>query len=135
MTHLLDTNACIHLLRTKGNPHVRARLAATRRSDVVLCSVSVGELYYGAERSADPPRERAKVGAFVAGFVRLPFDDPAAHRFASVRADLDARGLPIGPLDIMIAATALIHGLKLVTHNTRDFGRIPGLPLEDWEVP
>ncbi|HVK16067.1 MAG TPA: type II toxin-antitoxin system VapC family toxin [Fimbriiglobus sp.] len=135
MKYLLDTNTCIQILRTKGNPHVKTRIGSHPLTDLALCSVVVGELYYGARRASNPTSEIAKVDLFVARFTSFPFDDAAARVFADVRADLDARGLGIGPLDTMIAAIASAHGLILVTHNTKDFSRIPGLALEDWEVP
>jgi tRNA(fMet)-specific endonuclease VapC len=135
MKSLLDTNTCIQFLRTKGNPHVKSRIGSHPPTDLVLCSVVVGELYYGARRARNPPSEVVKVDTFVARFASLPFDDAAAREFAAVRADLDARGLGIGPLDTMIAAIASAHGLILVTHNNKDFARVPGLALEDWEVP
>jgi tRNA(fMet)-specific endonuclease VapC len=135
MKYLLDTNTCIQSLRTKGNPHVKARIGSHPPTDLALCSVVVGELYYGAERASNPATEIVKVDSFVARFASLPFDDAAGRVFARIRADLDARGLGIGPLDTMIAAIASAHGLILVTHNTSDFSRIPALALEDWEVP
>ena len=67
-------------------------------------------------------------------FVSLPFDDAAASVYAIIRAHLESAGTPIGPYDLQIAAIALANGLTLVTHNTREFSRVPGLLLEDWEV-
>jgi tRNA(fMet)-specific endonuclease VapC len=135
MTYLLDTNTCIEALRVKGNPHVKTRIGSRPPTDLAVCSVVVGELYYGAERSSNPAAESARVSTFIGPFASLPFDDAAARMFATVRADLDARGQGIGPLDTMIAAIALAHSLTIVTHNTRDFSRVPGLVLEDWEIP
>ena len=135
MKYLLDTNTCIQVLRAKGNPHVKTRIGSYPPTDLTLCSVVIGELYYGAERASHPTSEIAKVDSFVAQFTSLPFDDAAARAFAKVRADLDARGLGIGPLDTMIAAIASAHGLILVPHNFKDFSRVPGLALEDWELP
>ena len=60
---------------------------------------------------------------------------PAADRFASLRRHLDTLGTPIGPYDLQIAAIALVNGCTLITHNTREFSRVPGLLLEDWELP
>jgi tRNA(fMet)-specific endonuclease VapC len=122
-------------MRKKGNPLVPARLAAHPPADVVLCSVVVAELRYGAEQSANPPKGHAKVDAFVGRFISLSFDDAAARLFGEIRHALASVGLPIGPYDTMIAAIALAHDLTLVTHNTSEFSRITGLKLEDWEVP
>ncbi len=135
MIYLLDTNTCIHAIRTNGNPLVKARLIATPPSEIAICTVVLGELYYGAERSGNIAIERRKVDSFVTPYSNLPYDQAASSQFGIVRADLSLRGLSIGPLDTMIAAIALANGLKLVTHNTAQFSRITGLSLVDWEIP
>ncbi len=135
MKYLLDTNACVQCLRTKGNQLVKQRLSLHPATDVVVCSIVVGELCYGAAKSQNPAAEQSRVDAFLAPYQSLPFDDVAARRYAELRAQLEAQGLPIADLDLMIASIVLVHGLTLVTHNTADFSRIPGLLLEDWEIP
>jgi tRNA(fMet)-specific endonuclease VapC len=100
-----------------------------------MCSVVKAELFRGALRSVRPSVNRAKVDAFVQPYVSLPFDDAAADVCAIVRHQLEMQGIPIGPYDLQIAAIALVHNLILVTHNTAEFRRVPGLQLEDWEVP
>ncbi len=134
MKYLLDTNTCVHYLRYGAGSPVDARLAAATPGDVVLCSVVVAELLFGALRSRDVARNLADVRAFVAGFRSLDFDAQAAEAYAGVRADLAAKGTPIGPNDLLIAAIALANGLTLVTHNTAEFSRVVGLTLEDWQV-
>ena len=101
----------------------------------MVCSVLVGELRFGAERSANPPAEHAKVTTLLSQFVSLPFDDRAAEEYARIRAALATAGRMIDQADLMIAAIARRHGMTVVTHNTRDFGRVPGLRIEDWQVP
>ena len=76
----------------------------------------------------------AKLEAFWAPYTSLPFDDSCVHTYGRVRAQLEEAGAPIGPNDLMIAAIAVTHALTLVTHNTREFARIPGLSLTDWEA-
>lgn len=71
---------------------------------------------------------------FVARFVNLPFDPPAAKEYGRLRLALERAGTPIGPNDLMIASIALAHGLVLVTHNVPEFARVPGLRIEDWEA-
>lgn len=132
MIYLPDTNACIALLRRR-DANLMARWQATKSRDIVLCSVVVYELRHGAERSSDPAREHAKLDVFLAPFVSLPFDDPCARKCAEIRYDLERRGTIIGPHDLQIAAVSMHHTLTLVTHNTAEFSRIPGLKLEDWQ--
>src|SRR5205807_4018649 len=115
--------------------HVRARLVAKLPEDIRLCSVVLAESYYGCLRSAKPAENRADVDAFRLPYVSFPFDDPAAAIFAQIRHDLEQAGTPIGPYDLQIAAIALANGLKLVTNNTAEFSRVPGLVCEDWQLP
>ena len=80
----------------------------------------------------DPATTRAQVLAFTSPFKSLPFDDPAAEHYGQLRAHLASGGQLIGPYDLQIAAIALAHGLVVVTHNTKEFSRVPGLVIEDW---
>lgn len=134
MTYLLDTNACIRYLRDPAS-RVRRELAARPPADIRLCSVVLAELYPGALRSTHPVASRTAVDALVAPYISLPFDNTVADVRAQIRVHLERLGLLIGPHDLMIAAIALVHGLTLVTHSTKEFSRVPGLTLEDWEVP
>jgi len=130
MTHLLDTNACIRYLNGRA-VSVRNRLAAMSPGAVGVCSVVKAEMYAGAMKSVNPVWTRSEQQAFLVQFVSLPFDDAAASVDAVIRAHLESAGTPIGPYDLQIAAIALANGLTLVTHNTREFSRVPGLLLED----
>ena len=134
MKYLLDTNVCVNYMRGK-NPPVLRRFGSHPPADIKLCAVVVAELRYGAEASGNSPKEHAKVDAFAAPYISLPFDDVAARLFGEIRHVLMAAGKPIGPYDTMIAAIALVHDLTLVTHNTNEFSRVAGLKLEDWEIP
>lgn len=131
---LLDTNVCVQYLRGK-NHLVRQRLASCPSHEVRLCSVVLAELHVGVLRSARPAKNRAEVAQFIAPFVSLPFDDVAAEVCAGIRHTLESQSAPIGPYDLQIAAIALANGCALVTHNTAEFSRVPGLLLEDWELP
>jgi tRNA(fMet)-specific endonuclease VapC len=136
VTYLLDTNTCIGWLR-RNQPQVVARIQAQTLTDIVLCSVVVAELLFGVERS--DPAHRANTALRVEQlrqqFRSLPFDDAAAEQYGRIRADLTARGQTIGGNDMLIAAIALANGCTLVTHNTAEFNRVPGLAIEDWQVP
>ena len=85
-------------------------------------------------KSQDPPGTLLKQQAFVERFVSLPFDDAAALMYGRLRAELERAGTPIGANDLLIASIALANGLTLITHNTREFGRVPGLQIADWEA-
>jgi len=134
VTYLLDTNVCIRYLNGRA-PAVRDRLLDQPPTDVVVCSVVKAELFYGAGRSRDPARSLSVQHQFLRPFRSLPFDDRAAEIAGAVRARLADLGTPIGAYDLQIAAIALAHGCTLVTHNVREFRRVPDLALEDWEAP
>jgi tRNA(fMet)-specific endonuclease VapC len=131
---LLDTNACIRILNG-SSPSVAARLQGTNPSDVRLCSVVKAELLYGARKSVRVDENLRLLRRFFAPFVSLAFDDRCADEAGLIRLDLERSGRPIGPNDLLIAATARAHDLVLVTANTREFGRVPGLRVADWERP
>lgn len=132
MIYLLDTNTCIAYLNVRSNA-VKRRLGRTKDRDIMVCSVVKAELFAGARRSRDLKRTLDKQRQFLGRFRSLPFDDRAADVYGRLRADLERLGKPIGSNDLLIAAIALANDLTLVTHNTREFGRIDGLRIEDWE--
>jgi tRNA(fMet)-specific endonuclease VapC len=132
MNFLFDTNACIAYLNNHLSP-IRRKLEQLSPSQVFVCSVVKAELFYGAMKSQNPAQTLAKQEVFLNQFVSLPFDDEAAKIFGEIRAYLTRLGKPIGPYDLQIAAIALAHNVILVTHNTREFSRIPDLQIEDWE--
>ncbi|MBI3822512.1 MAG: type II toxin-antitoxin system VapC family toxin [Planctomycetes bacterium] len=134
MTYLLDTNVCVTYLRGK-DVALMQKIQSHKVGDIALCSVVLGELWFGAAKSNQPQTHQAEIMAFVQPYSSLPFDDAAAIEFGNLYAHLKALGQPIGPFDLMIAATALANKLVLVTHNTKEFSRVPGLTLEDWQTP
>ncbi len=133
MRYLLDTNVCVMYLNGRSNK-VRDRLISTPREDITVCSIVKSELFYGAMRSHYPVKTLAYQQRFLDQFVSLPFDDESALLFGQVRAKLAGKGTPIGICDLQIAIVALINDLILVTHNTREFERVDGLQIEDWEL-
>ena len=133
MRYLLDTNTCIRYLNRRSDA-IRLKLPTISARDIVVCSVVRAELAYGAAKSQTPAVSAAKQQAFLRPYATLPFDDAAAQEFGRIRSVLDAAGTPIGPYDMQIAAIALVHGLIVVTHNVREFSRVPGLQIEDWEA-
>ncbi len=134
MKWMLDTNTCIRYLDGRS-PRLKHRLDQTQPSDLLVCSVVKGEMYYGAAKSRNPQAARVKIDAFLSRFVSLPFDDAAAGQYGQIRADLARTGMLIGPNDLLIAAIALVNQVTLVSNNTGEFSRVSGLLLEDWEFP
>ncbi len=128
--YLLDTNICIALL--KGNQAAVTKLARQSPDDLAVCTVVQAELYYGARKSEQVSANLKRLEAFFAPLRSLSFDDLCAQAYGSIRAELERAGTPIGPNDLLIAATARAYDLTLVTNNTREFARIVGLRLEDW---
>lgn len=135
MIHLLDSNVCVNYLRYGQASPAAIRIVNAPADSVGLCSIVVAELLYGARRSSQVSQSLAQVRQFCAQFTSLPFDDAAAEECGKLRAHLAGLGTPIGPNDLMIASIALVHSLILVTHNTVEFSRVPGLRLEDWQTP
>ena len=130
--YLLDANACIRLLNGTS-PRLAERLQATPRSQVRLSSIVRAELLFGARRSSRVADNLRLLEAFFATLASLPFDDRCAEEYGLLRAELERAGTPIGPNDLLIAATARANGCTLVTHNVRGFSRVSGLLYEDWE--
>lgn len=124
---------CVEFLR-RSHPRLVRRLHDSDPATLRLSAVTRAELMFSALRSARPAEDLASLRQFLAAFVSLPFDDAAAEHAARIRCDLAARGTPIGPNDLLIAATALAHDLTMVTHNTREFRRVVGLRIEDWQA-
>ena len=128
--YALDTNSLSYFL--KGRGRVGQRLLAQPPAKVGLPSVVLYELVFGATRSQAPPDLKARLEALLQSLPILPFGEAEARAAARIRADLETVGKPIGPHDVLIAATALAHGATLVTRNLREFRRVKGLRIEDW---
>lgn len=129
---LLDTNSLVYYLN--GLEPVVARFQSTARRDLAIPSIVAFELEYGTLR-APSLRRRVAADALLATLHQVPFDHAAALEAARIRVKLEDRGLIIGPMDVLIAGTALSRGAILVTSNTREFSRVRGLRLEDWTKP
>ena len=133
MTYLLDTNICIYAINNRY-PKLKQKLLTVLPDDIAVSSITVGELEYGAAKSKWGDRTRQTMYAFLSNYTILPFDNADAICFGNLRASLASAGTPIGAYDVMIAAQGLAKDLTVVTHNTGEFSRVPGLNLEDWVV-
>jgi tRNA(fMet)-specific endonuclease VapC len=129
--YLLDTNACIDFL-TGRFPEVAERILASDPDDLCLSSVVVAELRYGADKSQKKAENHGRIDVLLGDVRCLDFDPAAAAVSGRIRAELERRGEPIGPYDLLIAAHALSLGLTLVSDNLKEFRRVEGLPLENW---
>ena len=127
---LLDTNICIYIINAKPAA-VLARFQQYRLGEIGVCSVVAAELAFGVAKSGSM-RNRQALEMFLAPLTILPFDTPAVWAYGGLRADLERRGTPIGALDTMVAAHALSQQAVLVTNNTREFAKVPGLHLDNW---
>ena len=131
MRYLLDTNACIALLNGSP-PSLVDRVRRHTSSEFGLPAPVTYELYYGAFKSRYRNRNLELLDGIA--FEVVPFDAADARAAGAVRANLEAVGRPIGPLDTLIAGQALARRLILVTANTREFVRVEGLHSEDWSI-
>jgi len=133
LKYLLVTNACIAYIRNSQSG-VRHKLELLPKSEIAVCSIVKAEMFYGSMKSQNPKGSLAVQQKFFKQFNSLPFDDEAALIFGEIRADLAKKGMLIGAYDLQIAAIALANDLTLITHNTKEFGRIGNLKIEDWEI-
>ena len=132
MRYLFDTNTCIALINDTS-PSLLARLRRHRSEEIGVPSPVAFELYFGAFKSRGPKLNLAVIDRMA--FEVVPFDAADARAAGAIRSDLEARGLPIGPYDLLIAGQARARDLVLVTANTREFERVDGLKLENWSTP
>lgn len=133
MSWFLDTNVCIYFLKGT-HPSIREHLCSKAPVEIKIPAIVRAELLLGAEKSTHPAKVRPKVEAFLSFFETIAFDEAAAKEYAFIRSKLEKVGTPIGPNDLLIAATVKAHRATLVTHNTKEFQRITGLKLEDWTI-
>ena len=129
--YLLDTNICIYALKGKY-PHLTQKLLSVSPEQIFISAITLSELEYGAAKSKWSERTRQIMHAFLSNFSILAFNEEDAAVLGQLRAYLAAEGTPIGAYDAMIGAQGISRRLIVVTHNTKEFERIPELPLEDW---
>lgn len=131
MRYLLDSNAVIALLNNKDS-RLGQRARQNKPGDIGISAIVSHELFYGAFKSQRAARNVTLVDSLQ--FEVLEFDKEDSRQAGEIRAILAVKGMPIGPYDVLIAGQAMARNLILITHNTDEFGRVPGLQIEDWEV-
>lgn len=131
MKYLLDTNTCIYFLN-KSSENIIARMKNISPADIKLSSITVAELFFGAEKSSAKKKNQAIVDAFIYNFEQMPFDNKCCRNYAEIRSYLQKKGTPIGPMDLLIASISITHNLTLITNNVKEFKRVKGLNTENW---
>jgi len=131
VTYLLDTNICIYVIR-RHPPQVVDRIRSSKPQDIAISTITLAELEHGAEKSQYPDRNRLALLEFLLAFTILDFDQAAAFHYGLIRAALESKGTPIGPMDMLIAAQARSRGMVLVTNNQGEFRRVADLRIENW---
>ncbi|WP_395339515.1 type II toxin-antitoxin system VapC family toxin [Ningiella sp. W23] len=128
--YVVDTNTLIYFFKGTGN--VPEKFLGISPKDIGIPSVVLCELEYGIAKSTSPRKRQSQLKELCSIVNILPFDEKAAKLSASVRANLEKKGSPIGPYDVLIAGTALANTGILVTNNTKEFARVPNLRLDNW---
>jgi tRNA(fMet)-specific endonuclease VapC len=131
MIYMLDTNMCIYIIKQKPLK-VLETLKKLDTSKVCISAVTLAELAYGVAKSRQKEKNTLALTSFLVPLEILPLSDKAAVKSGEIRAALEKEGQVISPYDLLIAAHALSENLILVTNNTGEFGRIPGLALQNW---
>jgi tRNA(fMet)-specific endonuclease VapC len=130
---MLDTDICSYVMK-RSNDVLLKRLQKTPLSEVCVSVITKSELLYGVELSPRRQQNEAALNTFLSYVEVLDFPDQASSHYAQVRSHLKKLGTMIGSNDLFIAAHARSLGLTLVTHNTREFARVPRLATEDWTI-
>lgn len=131
MKYMLDTNICIFVIKQKPEEVIK-RFLSHKPEELCISSITYAELMHGVEKSRAVDKNRLAIALLLSAINILDFDTEAAEEYGKVRAVLEKKGTPIGPMDMLIAAHAKSKDLVLVTNNTREFRRVEGLTIEDW---
>ena len=129
--YILDTNICIYIIKQKPI-YVFERFRSISLGEIGTSSITLSELNYGVMKSALPEKNKLALAQFLVPLEILPFNEDAATAYGRIRADLENKGTPIGPLDTLIAAHALSLDQTLVTNNEKEFTRVTSLKIENW---
>jgi len=131
MRYMLDTNMCIYIIKRHPDK-VLKKFITLPIGDVCISSVTLAELMYGVHKSQHQKKNKTALNEFLSPLDIMPFDEEVTDHYGRIRTYLENKGIPIGPLDTMIAAHAQCLELTLVTNNQKEFTRVPNLIVEDW---
>ena len=131
MKYMLDTNICIFAIRN-SNDNVLKKFHEHLDDELYISLITLAKLMYGVEKSRKPEQNRNALLQFLTLIDIKEFSEKAAIEYGKIRAFLENQGTPIGPLDTLIAAHAVSENMILVTHNTKEFLRVPDLTVENW---
>ncbi len=131
MKYMLDTNICIYAIKNKPEIVIKKFLEHVP-DEMCISAITYAELMHGVEKSQAVEKNRLAMSLFLSPITVLEFDSYAAEEYGRIRAELEKKGMPIGPMDMLIAGHAKSEGLILVTNNVREFERVEGLMVEDW---
>lgn len=131
MKYMLDTNICIYVIKQKP-ASVIERFLKHDPDELCISAITYAEFMHGVKKSLAVERNRAALSLFLSPVTILDFGSRASQEYGKIRADLEKKGTPIGPMDMLIAGHAKSEGLILVTNNTGEFSRVEGLQVEDW---
>jgi tRNA(fMet)-specific endonuclease VapC len=130
LEYMLDTDICIYVM--KNHPAELRRRFNRLAEQLCISSITLAELYYGAEKSARVPENIAAIDEFTARLDVLAFSPKASRHYGQIRTELERAGTPVGAHDMLIGAHARAEGLIIVTNNLREFTRMPGVRAENW---
>lgn len=128
---MLDTNICIYVIKHKPDVVIKKFLSHDPE-EMCISAITYAELMHGVEKSTAVERNRIAMSLFLSPITILQFDEQAAEAYGRIRAELEKKGTPIGPMDALIAGHARSRGLILVTNSTKEFNRVAVLTVEDW---
>ena len=131
MKYMLDTNMCIYIIK-RHPERVLKKVITLPVGDVCISSITLAELMYGVHKSQHQKKNETALSEFISPLDIMPFDEGVTHHYGRIRAYLENKGIPIRPLDMMIAAHAQWLGSTLITNNSKEFIRVPDLSIEDW---
>ena len=131
MKYMLDTNICIYIIKHRPEEVIQ-KFMEHDPDDICISAITYAELVHGVEKSQAKEKNRVALMVLLSEIQIVPFDDLAAQSYGEIKAGLQKKGTPIGPMDTLIAAHAKAMNLTLVTNNTKEFVRVDGLKLEDW---